>query len=478
MPDLGVHVLEQATASSTPFVAPCGIPYVVGTAPVHTAAMPAKTGVPVLCTGWKDAVKKLGYSEDWEKYTLCEFMFSHFKLYGAQPVIFCNVLDSPAMKKTPATEKVSLTDHRAELPFETLQDSIVVKTGEGDAAAVLEADEDYTVLYDSDAGVCVVETLSSGTAYELAELTIESAQADPAAVKQLDIIRGISAVDACVSTAGVVPDLLCAPGWSQDVTVAAVIAAKAGLINGLFRAKALIDIDCTSSGVTDYEDLPEYKTGNNLTDENQILCWPMVTNGGRRFHLSTQLAGLMAQVDTANGGCPFESPAGKNLQIDGTCLADGTALSLTFDEVNQIAGHQGVVTALNFLASGWVAKGNYTACFPRLTDVKDTFIPISRMFDWVANTLIQTFWTKLDQPMRRRLVDDIVDATAVWLNGQVGAEHLLGARIVYEADENPLTSLLQGIIRFHIHMTPPGVAQRIVFTLEYDVDYVSAALSA
>lgn len=472
MPDIGVRVTQRATERN-PAPAASGVPYVVGAAPVHAAENPAKPGVPVLCSSWKEAVAKLGYSEDWEKYPLCEFMFSHFKLYQCQPVVFCNVLDVSTMKKPATAETVTLAGHRALLPYEALAEGLTVKNGE----AALAEGEDYAAFYDQDLGALVVELLPGSPAYGAAELSVESGQADPGAVTKLDIVKGIAAVDACISTARIAPDLLCAPGWSQDPAVAAVLTEKAGKINGLLPAKALIDADCTGAGVTQYGQLPDYKAKNSLTDEDQILCWPLVVKDGRTYHMSTHLAGLMAQVDTANGGCPFESPSNKALEIDGCCLADGTEISLTFDQVNLVAGHYGVVTAFHFLTNGWVAKGNYTACFPGSEDPKDHFIPTSRMFGWVARFLIFNFWGRLDQPMRRRLVDDVVDATNIWLNGQVGAEHLLGARVSYEAEENPLTDLLQGIIKFHIYMTPPGVAQEILFTLEYDIDYVAAALA-
>lgn len=90
---LGVRVYEQATSVSTPNVAKVGIPFVVGTAPVQSAEKPAKSNTPVLATSWDEAVEKLGFSYDWKKYTLCEFMYSHFQLFGCQPVIFCNVMD-------------------------------------------------------------------------------------------------------------------------------------------------------------------------------------------------------------------------------------------------------------------------------------------------------------------------------------------------------------------------------------------------
>lgn len=465
----GVYVNEEETAISTPMVAASGIPYVVGLAPVHTAANPAKANVPVLCTSWAEAVEKLGYTEDWKTYTLCEFMYAHFRLFGCQPVIFCNVLDLDSMRTASESKEYTVTDHKAVLPFGTIGSTVKVSGGESE----LVRDEDYTILYTETA--CVVELLSSGTAYEATALIVEGAAVSLDAVGAADIVTGMGAVDACMNAVGVIPDLICAPGYSHIPTVAAIMATKAEGIDGLFRGKALVDIDTGAEGVRQYLDLPGAKSAGNLVDENQVLCWPMVRMGDKKFHMSTQLAGLMAQVDSGNGGCPYESPSNKNFKMDGCCLEDGTEISLTFDQANMV-NSCGIVTALNFLTYGWKCWGNYTACYPSNTDVKDQFIPVSRMFDWVANTLVRTFWAKLDKPMTRRLIDTILDTCNIWLGGLVGAGYLLGARAVMLESENPETSLMAGIIRLHIYMTPPSPAQEIDFALEYDASYVTAAL--
>ena len=120
MAKLGVHVYEKATSVQTPKVATVGIPFVVGTAPVQSAAKPAKSNTPVLATSWDEAVKKLGFSYDWENYTLCEFMYSHFQLFGAQPVIFCNILDPESMKKDAAAD-YDVADHKISLSMKALQ---------------------------------------------------------------------------------------------------------------------------------------------------------------------------------------------------------------------------------------------------------------------------------------------------------------------------------------------------------------------
>lgn len=472
----GVYVYEQATAVSTPVTADVGVPFVVGTAPVHAAAKPAGANVPVLCTSWDEAVEKLGFSYDWRKYTLCEFMYSHFQLFGCQPVIFCNVLDAGDMKQASEAKEYPVTAHRVTLPFGAVRDSIRVTAGKGEETAPLAADEDYTVLYDENADACVVELLSAGSAYEAAALAIRYDAVTPEAVVLADIVEGLGAADDCMSRTGVIPDLICAPGWSYNSTVAAVMATKAAGIMGLFRAKALVDADCGETGVREYSELTAWKNKNSVVDENQILCWPQVRLGDFRFHMSTQLAGLMASVDAGNRGTPHESPSNKNFKMDGCCLADGTEVNLSFPQANLVNSY-GAVTALNFMSSGWVCWGNYAACYPGGTDVKDYFIPVSRMFDYVGNTVIRTFWSKLDKPMTRRFADSILDSCNIWLNGLVGAGYLLGARAVMPAEENPVTDLMSGIMKVHIYMTPPSPAQEIDFTLEYDVDYMTAAFA-
>ncbi|WP_295759200.1 phage tail protein [uncultured Oscillibacter sp.] len=485
MAKLGVHVYEKATYVQTPKVATVGIPFVVGTAPVQSAAKPAKSNVPVLVTSWDEAVEKLGFSYDWESYTLCEFMYSHLQLFGAQPVIFCNINDPASMKREEAAADYTVADHRVAVSVDAIADTIKVSVAEGAgetaATRALERDTDYSILYDrddTDTYVCIVELLEDGSAYDAETVSVAYSAADPKTATVADVVDGVAQVDACLTAVGLVPDLIAAPGWSHNTVVAAVMATKAAAINGLFKGKAVIDADSGEDGVTEYSQLSGYKNKNNFVDVDQIICWPMVQLGDYRFHLSTQICGLMATVDAGNRGIPYESPSNKNLKMDACVLKDGTPVNLTWNQVDLIAGSWGVVTAVNFLDSGWVAKGNYTACYPGNTDVKDQFIPVSRMFDFIGNTLIRTFWSKLDKPMTPALRDSILQTCNIWLGGLTGGGYLYGARAEMLAEENPLTSLLDGIITLHIYNAPPVPAQEIDFILEYDVSYMETALAA
>lgn len=470
----GVYVTQQGTSVSTPVVAESGVPFVVGVAPVQSAESPAAVGVPVLCASWDEAKEKLGYSDDWDKYSLCEFMYSHFKIFACQPVIFVNVLDPATDKSSVAAADIDVVNHQVKLPIEAIDSAALVVKGAGGLGTAYTKDTDYSVFYDGE--YCIVELLSASTHYAETSLNIAYDKVTPASIVANDIVTAIESVELCLTTLGIVPDLICAPKWSKTSTVAAAMAAKAGAINGLFHAKAVIDIDCSAGGATSYSAAVTKKSTDGMTDVDEIVCWPMATLGDKKFHLSSIVAGRMAATDTERGGNPSESPSNKAAGIDGLCLESGAAVNNTLQQAN-VLNAGGIVTALNFV-NGWVVWGNYTACWPASSDVKDYFIPVARTFAWIGNCLIKTFWSKLDAPMNRRLIDNIVDSANIWMNGLVGQGILLGGRVEMIDAENPITSLMAGIIKLHVYATPPSPMQELDFVLEYDASYVETALQS
>jgi len=465
----GVFVLEQATSAATPATVETGVPFFIGASPIQNADSPATPGVPVLCTSWNEAVQKLGYSDDWATYPLCEAMYSHFKLFNVSPAIFCNMLDSSTMKSAVAAADKNVVNKKVALTAKAIPGSVVVKNG--NTTLVLGTDYD---LYFADE-VLTIEVLSGGSAYSATTLNVAFDEVTPASVTTNVVAGGIEAVDLCMSTIGLIPDLIVAPGYSDNTGVAAVMAAKAEAINGMFRAKALIDLSTAATGGADtYDEVIALKNSNNFTDENEIVCWPLVKLSDKVFHLSTQLAGVIAATD-AEYAAPHVSPSNKGLQCDGLVTAAGGEVILSLEQANILNGG-GVVTALNFMG-GFKAWGNYTACYPTNQDVKDYFISVSRMVDFVGNTLIRTFWGKLDLPMNRRLIDTILDSCNIWLNGLTGSGYILGGRCEMIDAENPETNLMAGIIKLHVFVTPPSPMQELDFVIEYDPAYVTEALS-
>lgn len=115
--------------------------------------------------------------------------------------------------------------------------------------------------------------------------------------------------------------------------------------------------------------------------------------------------------------------------------------------------------------------------YPGVTDPKDSFIPVRRMFNWIGNSLILTYMQKVDDPMNKRLVAAVTDSVNIWLNGLTASGALLGGRVEFNESENPVTDLMAGKITFHLHLTPPGPAQEISFLLEYDTTYLAALVA-
>ena len=472
MPNHGVYVNELGTAVSTPVAVETGIPFVIGLSPIHAADNPAAVGQPVLCTSFNEFVAKLGYSDDWATYNLCEFAYSHFKLYGMQPAIFVNLLDPATMKSAVAASDKDVTGKKVVLTVKTIDDAgLVVKAQGGNGNAYVK-DTDYSVYYDAD-GKAVVELLPASAHYSETKLNIAYNEVTPASVNASAVATGLESIELCMTKIGIVPDLICAPGFADSSTVAAVMTAKAAAINGMFPAIAIVDVNASTADA--YDEVIAEKNAQNMTGALEIVCWPLAKLGDKTFHMSTVAAGRIAATDDAFGA-PYASPSNQAIQIDSLVDGSGNEINLTLAQAN-ILNAGGVVTALNFMG-GFRLWGNYTGCFPASTDVKDYFIPIRRMFNWVTCTLIRTFWDRVDMPMNRRLIDSIVDTANIWMNGLAGSGYILGGRVEYNADENPDTALMAGIIKLHVYITPPSPMQELDFVLEYDASYVEAALGS
>lgn len=476
----GVRKEEQKTSLSTPVTAASGIPFVVGTAPVHKVG--GAVNRPVLAYSYAEAVAALGYSDDWERYTLCEMMHSHFNLYGMAPVIFVNVLDPAKQKTDIAAADLPVVSKQIKLPAEAIKSSVIVKPTTGGGSAYV-ADKDYFISYDNKN--LIIEILKGEGANipeATTELNVAYTVVKPETITDTDIIggfdpvtyqkKGLELLDQVFPLYGLVPDLILAPGYSHIPEVSAVMSAKAGAINGIFTGKALIDADATT--VKYYTEVPAWKSANNVSNPNHILFWPKGKLGKQEYHLSVQAAGLLAQVDARNGGTPNESPSNKNLSIT-ELVAGGEEVILDLTTANFLNA-SGVVTANNF--RGWKLWGNYTACYPSNNDVKDYSIPVSRMFDYIGNTVILTTWSRVDDPMNKRLISSIADSLNIWMNGLAASGKLLGGRVEFREDENPTTDLMAGKIKYHIYICPPGAAQDISFIIEYDASYLSELFGA
>ena len=492
----GVYTNEVPTSIIPPVETAAGLPVIVGTAPIHLASSDeamSNINKPQLIYSYNKAVSLFGFSRDWKKYTLCEFIYSQFALFGVAPCVLINVLDPAQHKQKIADREYDITGSEINLGAD-----IIISIG-FEAADIIEApdeesepvrttyteNEDYSLGYDSD-GNAIFTVIETGALANKAKVYLSYMKLDPSQVDSYDIIGGVDArteeytgfelVNRVFPKFRLVPGLLGAPGWSEKPEVAAVMRAKADSINGVFTCEAVVDIPSDSNGADRYSEAPEWKNRNNYMAERQIVCWPQVKLGDDVFHMSTQLIGLMNKTDGNNEDIPYESPSNKSLQMNACINALGREVDLGLDQANYLNG-EGIVTALNWIG-GWKAWGNRTGVYPSNTDAKDAFIPIRRMFDWIRNEFILTFWQKVDKPITPRLIKTIVNSYNIRLNGLAAREFILGGRIEFQRTENAITDLLNGILRFHIYITPPPPAEQIWGIFEFDPAYFEVLFDA
>lgn len=342
----GVKTSEQATSVIAPVQTTAGLPIVFGTAPVHLTEDPsAVINKPIICYSWEEAVQQLGYSEDWTHFTLCEAMYAQFKLYGVAPIVFVNVLD-PAKHKKSTTTTATLTEKKCIVKAAVLLNTLQVSSG-GQTGVV---NTDYTAAFD-DKNQLIISVIKGGKFDSASTLDLTYDELDVENFDYKNVIGGVDSnekatgfelIDTIYHHFGIVPGLIAAPGFSQQPTVASVMKAKSRVINNLFGATTLVDIDTTQ--VVKYTDAYEWKKGNSYTGESEVVCWPMVRNGDYMFHMSTHIMGIIGKCDASNSDIPTLSPSNKSMNITGLCLANGKEVMLTHSQAN-LLNSQGIMTA-------------------------------------------------------------------------------------------------------------------------------------
>ena len=481
----GVYTREQATSMSAATNSTAGLQVVFGTAPIYQLADLTGVTAPRLCSSYAEAAAALGYDTNFEAFTLNQSIKASFELFGVAPIVLVNVLDpnkaqhvtnvSKPTEQTVTGGSFVISAEQEPVPYVLRATLTVSAQTSGDP---LVAGTDYTVEYDED-GLATV-TLTSATAKALAKVYVT--------YKAIKLTAGKTAVTAAeITTAisdklrevyprfGMTPGLLLAPGYSKDPNVAAVMQGACENINGVYSCECILDVDCGTSGAQTYDAVKQVKESKGLTSPHAYAYWPMAQVGNYRLSLSAIMGALTAATDAANGDVPSLSPSNKSLPgVTGLCLEDGTEVILDQAQAN-VVNSTGLGTVLNL--NGFKAWGNNTCAYPSTTDPKDRWIAVRRFFTWRSNSLIQTYFERVDSPANYRMIEAIVDAENVNGNAYVAAGACAAYQCEFRSDENPTTQILDGTIKFHLTLAPYNPAECIEFTLEFDPTAIASALT-
>ena len=213
---LGETIAQNAVQAGT-------TPVYIGVAPINLVRDYQSVGgvnAPLKLSNFVDAQRKLGYSPDWEKFSLCEVMTAHFNnpVGNIGPIFVINVLDPETHKKAEQTSK-ALTFVNGRCEF--VSDTIILDTF---AIASKVEGVDYSLDYNYAKNTVVVTKIAAdldttGTAtatFDEVDLSKITATTIIGSVTASGEYTGMSAIRLLYQEQNQVCNLLAAPGWSHE----------------------------------------------------------------------------------------------------------------------------------------------------------------------------------------------------------------------------------------------------------------------
>ncbi|MBQ6738905.1 MAG: phage tail sheath family protein, partial [Synergistaceae bacterium] len=224
----GVYTREIPTALVAPVQTEAGLPVVVGTAPLHLAGDAdalKNVNEPKLIYSYSEAVSYFGMSDDWSNYTLCEFIYSQFALFGVAPCVLINVLD-PSRHNVKINEKeFGITDGSVNLGSNALKSTVeAFYLNDDDEKIAYELEKDYTLTYGEDE-ILWLDVVDDGALVGKTSVFVSYTRLAPELITADDIIGGVDAstgrskglelINSVFPKFRLTPGIIAAPKWSE-----------------------------------------------------------------------------------------------------------------------------------------------------------------------------------------------------------------------------------------------------------------------
>ncbi|MBQ9000742.1 MAG: hypothetical protein IJ087_02690, partial [Eggerthellaceae bacterium] len=409
------------------------------------------------------ATTRYGYSNDWDKYTLCEVMQAFLGASsGNLGGLYCiNVLD-------PDVHKAS-TDTEVEVTFKdgigTITDELaIIKTIA--VAGVTAANT--SASYDWATGAITIKAADTTGAK-----TVTYRRVNLEAVTAATVVSAVPAIDDLYPLENVIPNILIAPGWTDNVAVYSAFVTKAQAIDGHFLGFVLADIPAAATSTDTIEEAIAWKASNDYTSKFSKVCWPCMSDAaGVIYHLSTLFAREMVRNDALNDGVPYVTASNTSLAGAGVCLKDGTPVKMYIEDGNQLCEY-GISTAVAW--GGEVRLwGGHTAGYAfanRKQEASAIFDTNIRMLSYIINSF-QTRWIdEIDEPMTRALQETILFTEQSILDGLVAQGALIGNPVVsFIPSSNTDSDIVEGTFTWDmvVTVTPQFKTARAVVAYSTD----------
>lgn len=474
---IGETIAQSAVQAGT-------TPVYVGVAPINLVRDWKSIGgvnMPLKLNNFVDSQRKLGYSPNWEGFTLCEAMTAHFNnpVGNIGPIYVINVLDPDVHKKTVQTSlSLNFTNGR----YEFVSDTIIL-----DTFTIAEKVEgvDFSLDYNYTKNTVVVTVLNAESM--TGSITATYFDVDLSKITAADIIGGVTEGGAYTGLGALkllyqeqyqVCNLLAAPGWSHEPAVYNALCTAVQKINGHWDAFALADIpleDDASTAVDTITKAVAWKKANGYDNERSKVFWPQtIDNAGQIFHLSTLGMVELMRADYSHNSVPMETCGNK--EIPGVKQYFGaTATNSGFDQqdANDLTMN-GISTCIAW-GGRFVLWGGHTAAYAYGADVdpRAIFDVNIRMLMHITNSFQREWGTTIDEAMTLQLKDRILNREQEKLDALVAQGALIGdPQVLFLESENSTTDLMNGDFRWDIAATPtPPLKSATVYVAYTDAGF-------
>lgn len=468
----GAYGVIQAVGSRVADESQGAIVY-VGTAPVHNVEGGANNvNKPIVVNNIAEARKYFGYSDEWDKYTLCEAMHVHLENKGVGPLVFINVLN-PATHKASEPGTVSKTPENGRVTIPAAQDiildSVVVKSGN---TAKIKG-TDYAIAYNIEKKTITISELTAG-ALGTSALTITYNTVDATAVTTADVIgasdglglnTGIFAIKNVYQLTGYIPAYLAAPGFSSVPAVHAAMYQNSVKVNGHWDVYMFVDLPIVNGETPLTLDTAKtYKNGNGYTKENETVFFPLAQGtDGKIYHLSVLAAANFQELLLAQDGIPYKTASNTDCSLIENLYLGASNTGRIYDDsiINEKLNKNGIASAA-YVGGRWAIWGCHSADYDQENGDQINVAETNRMMlYYISNDFQHRRTPDVDKPMTANDLQTIIAEEQTRVDALLNIGALTRGVVTLNADAQARSDIMNGDYSFLFDITTTPLAKSL-----------------
>lgn len=468
----GAYGVIQAVGSRVADESQGAIVY-VGTAPVHNVEGGANNvNKPIVVNNIAEARKYFGYSDEWDKYTLCEAMHVHLENKGVGPLVFINVLN-PATHRASEAGTVSKTPENGRITIPAAQDiildSVVVKSGN---TAKIKG-TDYAIAYNIEKKTITISELTAG-ALGTSALTITYNTVDATAVTTADVIgasdglglnTGIFAIKNVYQLTGYIPAYLAAPGFSSITAVHAAMYQNSVKVNGHWDVYMFVDLPIMNGETPLTLDTARtYKNGNGYTKENETVFFPLAQGtDGKIYHLSVLAAANFQELLLAQDGIPYKTASNTDCSLIENLYLGASNTGRIYDDsiINEKLNKNGIASAA-YVGGRWAIWGCHSADYDQENGDQINVAETNRMMlYYISNDFQHRRTPDVDKPMTANDLQTIIAEEQTRVDALLNIGALTRGVVTLNADAQARSDIMNGDYSFLFDITTTPLAKSL-----------------